>query len=263
MVRMDAAAEEFAIGLARRAGELMRTNFSLGTKKTWKEDNSPLTVTDLAINEVVVEEIQATYPDHAVIGEEESHGDTVNSEWVWVCDPVDGTIPFSHGFPTFAFSLALTRNGHSVLGVVYDAFLDRLVVAREGNGATLNGVPVTIGDFESIERTTMGLEASRLGMTGESLRSSLRALGCHPVTFNSFVYEGMLCAIGEFSAAVYGYQHPWDAAALDVVIREAGGVVSNLRGEPNTYRGPIEGFVAAANAQLHHQILDLIRAEYP
>ena len=69
---MDAAAETFAVSLARRAGDVMRSNFSLGTKKEWKEDQSPITVTDSAINEFVIEAIREKYPDHAVIGEEES-----------------------------------------------------------------------------------------------------------------------------------------------------------------------------------------------
>ena len=136
---MDAAAEKFAIGLARRAGDLMRANFSLGTKKSWKEDHSPLTVTDTAINEMVIEAVRDAYPGHAVIGEEESYGDGRLADWTWVCDPIDGTIPFSHGYSTFAFSLGLAHRGESVLGVVYDAMFDRLVVARKGQGATSRG----------------------------------------------------------------------------------------------------------------------------
>lgn len=260
---MDQAAEDFAVDLAKRAGELMRTNFSLGAKRSWKEDHSPLTVTDIAINEMVIEAVQATYPDHAIIGEEESFGDTANAEWVWVCDPVDGTVPFSHGYPTFMFSLGLARHGEAVLGVIYDPFLDRLVVAREGAGTTLNGEPVTVGDFSSFERTTVGMEMPSYYIDGGSVRTALRAAGSHPVTFYSFIYEGMLCAIGEFAAVAYGHRWPWDACALDVIIREAGGVTSNLSGESVKFNGYIEGFVAAANADLHGQLLDLIRAEYP
>jgi fructose-1,6-bisphosphatase/inositol monophosphatase family enzyme len=259
---MDIAAEAFAVSLAKQAGELMRANFSLGTKKTWKEDHSPLTVTDVAINEMVIEAIQETYPGHAVIGEEESYGDTATAEWVWVCDPVDGTIPFSHGFPTFAFSLGLAHHGEPVLGVIHDPFLDRLVTARKGEGARLNGEPVVVGEFSTLERTVVGMEAPSHFIDGSQMRTALRELGAHAVTFNSFVYEGMLCALGEFSGVLYGHRFPWDACALDIIIREAGGVVSGLKGTPNKYNGMIEGFVAAANADLHRQLIELIAVEY-
>jgi myo-inositol-1(or 4)-monophosphatase len=252
---MDAAAEAFAVSLARRAGELMRSNFSLGTKKQWKADQSPITVTDTTINEFVIEAIRETYPDHAIIGEEESWGDPKAAEWVWVCDPVDGTIPFSHGYPTFAFSLGLAHNGESVLGVIYDPMLDRLVVAREGNGATLNGEPVTVGDFPSLQHTTVAVESPA---HYTDLRSLLRDRGCFGVSVHSFVYEGMLVAIGEFAGGVYAHEKPWDACALDVVIREAGGIATSLTGEVNRYNDFIDGFVCAASPVVHDELLKLI-----
>src|SRR3989344_1795821 len=133
---------EFAKGIAREAGALMRQNFTLGMKKEWKDDDTPLTKTDLAINQLVLEAVQKKYPEHSYIGEE---GNNIKeSEYTWVCDPVDGTIPFSHGYPTFAFSLALTKNGESILGVIYDPIMDRLVHAEKGRGAFLNGKRIAV-----------------------------------------------------------------------------------------------------------------------
>ena len=106
---------DFAVDLAKQAGAVMRANFSPGMKKEWKEDRSPLTVTDTAINRMVIAAVQKTFPEHSVLGEEEStwkEGD----EMVWVCDPVDGTIPFSHGIPLSMFALALVRNGPAPQG---------------------------------------------------------------------------------------------------------------------------------------------------
>jgi fructose-1,6-bisphosphatase/inositol monophosphatase family enzyme len=260
---MNAEAEEFAIDLARRAGQLMRTNFTLGAKKIWKDDHTPVTATDLAINEMVVDAIQSKYPDHAVVGEEQSHGDPATAEWAWVCDPVDGTVPFAHGYPTFAFSIGLAHQGKSVLGVVYDPHLDRLVSAREGHGAWMNGKRVSVGDFHSFARAVVGLEVPSLYLTGANLRTAVYEAGGHPVSLWSFVYEGLLCAIGEYAGVVYGHKWPWDGCALDVVIREAGGVVSDLLGEPNDYRSTIEGFVAAATPDLHRQLLELVATEHP
>ena len=108
--------EEFAKQLAQKAGEIMKNNFSHGMKKELKRDKSPVTTTDIAINKLVISEVKKYFPDHDVKGEEESSFEN-NSEYVWVCDPVDGTYPFSHGLPVFTFSLALVKNGKPVLGV--------------------------------------------------------------------------------------------------------------------------------------------------
>jgi fructose-1,6-bisphosphatase/inositol monophosphatase family enzyme len=256
---MDQAAEDFAVSLARRAGEIMRSNFTLGAKRMWKEDDSPLTATDEAINEMVIDAIRETYPDHAVIGEEESFGDTANAEWVWVCDPVDGTLPFSHGTPTFAFSLGLAHRGKPVLGVIYDPYLDRMVTAREGLGARLNGEPVRVGDFAGWRRTVVGLEMS--AASTQTTRTVLRERGACSVSYWSFVYEAMLLAVGEFAGVVYASDCPWDCCAVDVIIREAGGTVSNIAGDQNLYNGKIKGFVAAASPQLHRELLELVQAD--
>ena len=110
---------ETAVSLARQAGEMARANFTLGMAREWKEDSTPVTVTDLAINHLVIAEIGRRFPTHGVLGEEVSSL-APDHEWVWVCDPIDGTIPFSHGIPVTAFSLALTYQGETLLGVVYD-----------------------------------------------------------------------------------------------------------------------------------------------
>jgi inositol-phosphate phosphatase / L-galactose 1-phosphate phosphatase / histidinol-phosphatase len=109
----------FAIKIAKEAGDIMRAHFSLGMKKEWKEDNSPLTITDTAINELVIQKVKESFPEHGVLGEEASL-ETTDATHIWVVDPVDGTIPFSHGVPTFAFSLALVVDGVPQLGVVFD-----------------------------------------------------------------------------------------------------------------------------------------------
>jgi fructose-1,6-bisphosphatase/inositol monophosphatase family enzyme len=131
---------DFAEKLAREAGALMRQNFTLGMKKEWKSDMTPLTATDLAVNALALRRIEDAYPADAIISEEGSI--KKDSEYAWVCDPVDGTMPFSHGLPTFVFSLALTRQGESVAAVVYDPICDRLVRAEKGEGVFMNGRPL-------------------------------------------------------------------------------------------------------------------------
>jgi len=110
--------KDFAVSLAFQAGKIMKQNFVTGMQKEWKEDHTPLTKTDLAINELVLDAVRLNYREHGVLAEEESNFN--GEDFVWVCDPIDGTFPFSHGYPTFTFSLALVKNGKPILGLLFD-----------------------------------------------------------------------------------------------------------------------------------------------
>src|SRR3990167_6073867 len=157
--------KDFAINLAYKAGERMRKDFTLGMKKEWKKDKTPVTVTDTVINRMVIDAIEKEYPSHSILGEEENK--MKESEYVWVCDPIDGTVPFAHGFPIFAFSLALVKNGAPILGVIYDPMLDRLVYAEKGKGAFLNSKPIKVSSFSSFsEKTIIDGGIQSLGLLG-------------------------------------------------------------------------------------------------
>ena len=244
---------KFATGLARQAGKIMRQNFSLGMKKEWKEDSTPITVTDTEINALVLNAIQKKYPMHSFVGEEGSR--LIESEYTWVCDPVDGTMPFSHGWPTFVFSLALTKNGESMLGVIYDPMMDRLLHAEKGKGAFLNGKKISVAKDPSLSRTSFISISSDIRLS--SLRETLRAEGCHVPTLYSCVYTSMLVATGEFLAEIYAYNKPWDAASVKIIVEEAGGKVTDLKGEEQRYDKEINGFIAS-NGLVHQKLVDLI-----
>lgn len=149
--------KNFAIGLAKKAGKIIRANFVLGMAKQIKKDGSPVTKTDLAINSMVIRDVEKHYPGHAILGEEESHP-IKGAEYVWVCDPVDGTIPFSKGVPTCMFSLALTHRGLPILGVAYDAFMDRMFFAEKGKGAFLNGKRVHVSGHKTPKGANIATE---------------------------------------------------------------------------------------------------------
>ena len=244
---------EFAKGLAREAGKIMRENFSassVGMKREWKDDNTPLTITDTAINKLVLDAIEKNYPTHSFVGEEGSN--IKESEYTWVCDPVDGTIPFSHGFPTFTFSLALTKNGESIVGVIYDPIMDRLVSAEKGKGAYLNGQKISVSSEKTITKQSFVELNTNERMT--SLRAYLHEKGCYVPTIYSCVYASMLVATGEFAAAIYPHDKPWDAAAVKVIIEEAGGKVTDLDGNDQRYDGKVNGFVAS-NGHAHDELV--------
>jgi fructose-1,6-bisphosphatase/inositol monophosphatase family enzyme len=93
---------EFAKNLAKEAEEIALRYFGFEVENTWKEDNTPLVKADIEINDLVIKKINETYPEHSIYGEEKSDRKE-NSKYIWVCDPIDGTMAFSCGLPMFVF----------------------------------------------------------------------------------------------------------------------------------------------------------------
>lgn len=245
--------KEIALSLADKAGHIMRQNFKLGMHKNWKEDNSPVTETDIAINNLVISEIRKNFPSHGILGEELSYFN--GEKYVWICDPVDGTNPFSRGYPTFTFSLALTEQGVPILGLLYDAMLDRILVAESRKGAFLNEKRVTVSGAESLSRAVIALECNNPKL--DKVRQYLWEHGCLMTTFACVTYSSLLVAIGEFSAVVWEGKTPWDGAAVQVIIEEAGGVCTSTKGLRQRYDGEINGIVAG-NKSIHSQLIKLL-----
>ena len=142
--------------IAEGSAEIALKHFGFDVKSTWKSDNSPLTLADTEINTYVIEKIHKAYPNHSVVGEEES-STKKNSEYVWVCDPVDGTLPFSRGLPMFTFSLALVEQstGLPLLVVVNDPIMKNMYWAYKGSGAYRNNQKITVSNFDSLSKTNI------------------------------------------------------------------------------------------------------------
>lgn len=244
--------KDFAIGLARQAGKIMLSNFTLGMKKEWKDDNSPLTVSDTAINRLVIDSVKKNFPDHGVLGEEESYRQ--DREYLWVCDPIDGTMPFSTGYPVFVFSLALVINGESVLGVLYDPFLNRMVIGEKGRGTYLNNKKISVSSQKKLGQQMLINVETDLALSKS--RDLLTKKGCIILRMCSVCYASILVASGEFIANIFEYSKPWDAAACKVIVEEAGGKVTDLDGKEQRYDRLINGFIAS-NGLVHDELVKI------
>ena len=249
--------KHFALGMAKQAVTLMRKNFTLGMAKEHKQDGSPLTETDLAINRLVIASVRKLYPSHGVLAEEESslQGD---EEFVWVCDPVDGTIPFSHGVPISTFTLALVQHGTPILGVVADPFQKNYFFAEKGGGAFLNGKPIGVSTKNTL-RTAMvyaeNWQQAQYPML--PLIDALEKQDCHVPIMKSIAYGAVLIAAGEAEGVVFPGSQPWDLAATKIIIEEAGGKVTDFHGNDQRYDRTIKGIVGS-NGLLHAELLRLI-----
>ena len=244
--------KKVSLGLARKAGEIMRKNFTLGVKKTWKKDNTPLTETDIAVNKLAVETISKNFPAHGIIAEEESL--KKNSQYQWVCDPLDGTVPFSHGYPIFTFSLALVKNGKPILGVIYDPIMDRLFYAEKGRGSFLNNKKIKVSDQKNLgEHAVVEVNARNRYI---KLQNMVADKARYTVNFISASYASSLVALGTFTANIYEYENPWDGAAVKIIVEEAGGKVTDISGKEQRYDRNINGFIAS-NGLVHEELLKL------
>lgn len=249
--------KKFAINLVKKAGKIIRDNFTLGMKKEWKDDESPVTATDKEINHLVEVEVRKNFPNFGLLAEEGSFDE--KNKLLWICDPVDGTIPFSHGCPNCVFSLALVRDGEPQLGVILDPFLNRLFFASSGQGAFLNGQPIHVSSQTEIKNSAVGITIWR------NARYDLRQFNSLLVDSSAFIissgstaYMGMLVAGGEFAANVWPGNTPWDIAALKVIVKEAGGKVTDFFGHDQRYDTEIRGSVAS-NGRVHDELLEMIK----
>lgn len=249
--------KDFAIDIAKKAGEIIRKDFGLEKEEIRKEDGTLLTKTDSLINQLVIDSVKEKFPGHNVLAEE---GKFISgkSEYTWVCDPLDGTLAFSKGIPVSTFSLALVKNGESILGVAYDPFLDRLFVAEKGKGAFLNSERISVSSKSSLERATIGFSwQKRHGLDLSKVYLALKEKQANILTVGSAVYMGVLVASGKFEAYISSFRYPYEAAALKIIVEESGGKVTDILGKEQLYDNKINGFLIT-NGPLHEELVKLM-----
>lgn len=253
---------EIAKKLAREAGEIMLRYFnSSSANASVKSDRTIVTKADTEVNSHVIRLLEAETPTYSVWGEEESSIKD-DAEYTWVCDPVDGTMPFAKGLPISSFSLALVdSDGRSVLGVVYDPYNDRMFEAVINGGAFLNGEPIKVSELNTLDGAYIDEELwfnheEQVSFT--SPKNTLNKKGAKVTTQCSAVIMGCFVAKGEYEAMLFGQGKPEDIAAIAVIITEAGGKVTDLFGNEQRYDINIKGAIVS-NGLVHDQILDVLK----
>ncbi|MDD5040400.1 MAG: hypothetical protein PHY34_04605 [Patescibacteria group bacterium] len=250
--------KQFAIKLAHKAGAIMRRHFSDEITKDIKPDTTFVTIADHAINSMVVREVKKRYPKYGIIAEEGGSANE-NADLIWMCDPLDGTLPYAHAIPTSTFSLALIFKGKPILGVLYDPFMNRLYSAELGKGATLNGKRLYVMKARSLKGKVVGMvEWPTAEQRIRKFPERLMKIGGQPLNVVSTAYFGMLVASGQLIANVFGGHRPWDVAAQKIIIEEAGGTVTDLDGNDQRYDRLTNGFVGS-NGTVHTMILRLLK----
>lgn len=219
-----------------------------------------VTRADQESEERIVEEIRRHFPDHNVLAEEGGFDEGDQSEYQWYIDPLDGTSNFMQGLPVFSISIACRHGADLVAGVVYDPIGDHLFRATRGQGATWNGRPLRVSERP-------GLDGAFLA-TGYPFRTR-QALDLYLDMFRAvFLVARAIRRCGSAAldlaytaAGVYdGFFElrlsPWDFAAGTLLVREAGGVITDLDGGDRFFDS---GNLVAGSAELHRELLATVR----
>jgi len=223
-----------------------------------------VTSADPAAQAAIIDSLRSRFPDHTFLGEEKGAEPDPAIPFRWVIDPLDGTTNYAHGFPFYAVSIALEVHGELAVGVVYDPSRDELFRAAKGLGAFCNGKPMKVSATSQLTESLLATGFPPLLGTENTARALadlfiLFARKCHSVLrLGSAALSLAYAAAGRLDG-VYAYNwKPWDSAAGVVLVREAGGRITNTDGSPvyDLYRPDI----LCSNGPLHDEMASMLSA---
>jgi myo-inositol-1(or 4)-monophosphatase len=247
---------EAALSAAKEAGEALRKGFGWQHSVRYKGEVDLVTEVDEQAEQVIREILLGSFPAYGMLAEE--GGALVGEEDArWIVDPLDGTTNYAHQLPIFCVSIALERAGEVVLGVVHDPIREEVYVAERGGGAALNGEPIRVSDTDELIQALIATgfpydrpklpEALDLFGRFAAITRGMRRLGstaldlCH-------VASGRLD--GYYERGIWA----WDVAAGSLILKEAGGKVTDYRGGELNLEGRE---IVASNGALHPAMTDL------
>jgi myo-inositol-1(or 4)-monophosphatase len=251
---------EAALSAARSAGQVLRSGFGTEHSITYKGEVDLLTEIDEQAERLIREDLLGTFPTYGMLAEE--GGELAGEEGArWIVDPLDGTTNYAHQLPIFCVSIALERSGEVVLGVVHDPMGEETFVAERGRGATLNGEPIKVSDTEELIRA---LIATGFPYDRAQMPDALELFGRFAASTQGMRRLGSaaldLCYVA--SGRLEGYYErgiwPWDLAAGSVIVEEAGGKLTNYRGDVLDLDGRE---IVASNGRLHPSIMRLMEED--
>lgn len=250
---------------AQVGGEIVARYFREGVAIRSKATSNLVTDADTEAEHAIVEVIRRSYPDHAILGEEGEYADSTGAENLWIIDPLDGTNNFAHAIPQFAVSVAYYHRGEPACGVVLNPVRDDWFVAERGAGAFWNDRQVRVNDESRLDQTLIGFGLYyEKGLVMERTLEAVAELtrrDIHGVRrFGAAALDLCMVGVGWFGAFFEYTLSPWDFAAGVLFITEAGGRVTNCRGEPLPLT---RTHILATNGALHTPVLEVVRRYLP
>jgi len=249
--------------IMHEAGELARVT-SRGPFKRWTKghDQSPVSDGDIAVNNLLRTKLTALAPEAGWLSEE-TEDDLLGRAMAraWIVDPIDGTRAYITGRPDWTISVALVEDGRPVLAALYAPVTDEMFMAVQGKGATLNGAAVKANQSAALDGARLAGPKRYL----DKLSSLTPDILAQPKVHSLALRLTRVAHGGLDAAFASPGSHDWDLAAADLLVHEAGGLMTDLTGKPLTYNRPhvVHGALIAAGPPRHATLIDLMRDRLP
>lgn len=250
-----------ALLLAKEAGDYQRSRLWTHLDIQHKGEIDLVTEVDKHSEELIVGGLSQAFPDHDFLAEENIYSDRGKSH-KWIIDPLDGTTNFTHGFPWFAVSIALEIDGEIVLGVVFHTMMAEMFHAIKGEGAYLNAAPIRVSSRSPLRSSLLATGFPYDSATdpennfGHFADFQMRTRGIRRA--GAAALDLAYLAAGRFDGFWECKLKPWDVAAGELLVREAGGLVTGFKGEPySVYNHRI----VANNGLIHDEMLETLNPQ--
>ncbi|MBI2573145.1 inositol-phosphate phosphatase [Candidatus Woesearchaeota archaeon] len=216
-----------------------------------KHDNTPVTIADRESERIIKETIHAAFPDHGFLGEEEGEHNQ-EAQYTWIIDPIDGTKNFTRGIPIFGILIALMKDEEIILGVSLAPALHECLYAQKGKGAFLNGKKVQVSTIANLTSATL-CHGGAKHFLNTGILENLNNIIAHTNRDRAFgdIYNYHLLAQGKVDIVVEPEFKIWDVAPFVCIIQEAGGKVTDIKGNPITRKTTS---AIATNAVLQNEV---------
>ncbi len=246
---------------AKEAGELLMANMGMTLDIRFKQGNQydPSSRIDVASEAIIIEGIRSVYPHHGLLSEEMGEINP-SAEFIWIIDPLDGTVNYIHGRRYFCISIAVRWQQELILGVVFNPITNELFTALKGYGAYLNKEKITVSKIAKLAMSllAMGFPYER-GSNAFKLSTDIfiRLVENSQAIRRDGSTALSLCnvACGRYDGFCVAGNELWDYAAGSLIVAEAGGAVTNFHGEPLVWHGP-KNEVVATNNLIHTALLN-------
>lgn len=260
-----------ALVAASNAGRMLQEAFRTQFETHVKEDNSDFTPFDKQAEEIAKEEIRRYEPESVIMGEEIAPDEDISGKNFWVIDGIDGTTNFARGIPVCNFTMAKVVEGRTRLGVVFDFLHGEMFYALRGKGAFLNGERIQVTErplreslisyapLLNVREGRKDIEGPLVEAVWAGMREITEASGRFPREIQSGGLELSWLASGRLDSVATSWTSPWDLSAGVLLVREAGGIATNILGEDwePSYMGVIAG-----SKTIHPQMLDILQKHY-
>lgn len=253
---------DLAVKIAREVGDFLHSHLTDQQKEVnYKGAIDLVTRWDLEAQAMIISRLQENFPHHEILAEEEKvRQQNTAGNYRWIIDPLDGTTNYAHSYPVFCVSLALEIKGEIVLGVIYDPNFRECFTALRGQGAWCNNQPIKVSPVNELDKSLLATgfpydvresEVNNIDHFVNFLKRAQAIRRC-----GSAAIDLCYVACGRFDGFWELKLNPWDVAAGALIVKEAGGKVSDFSGDKlNIYGREI----VASNGLIHEEMIQVLK----